>query len=242
LAEQASRSIDATRAGFLQAQAKLNEASARKQSVKSNVVRREAELKRIKALFKSASVSQSELFRAESQLVMAQSELAVLEAQVDAAKALVQQHEALIAEAQAGRSAAEAKIAVAEAELRGSQLQLEYANVRAPFSGIITNSNAVQGMLTTPPTGEKTNPLFELVADETVTIAGHIKSTQFDQIKKGMPAHAVINNGQGVTGMVSRISPIVTPSRMVRVEIDIDNREGKLRVGMFAKVSIDVGN
>ncbi len=238
LAEQASRSIEAARAGFERARAELNGAVDQLNQMESRLEIRQKMFETVTQLHKQGSVPDTERLQHEIELGFVTSQVTALKSKIEASKASVEQHEALIAEAEAGKRAAEAVIAIAEAELRAAKLKLQHASVRAPFSGIITRSSAVQGMLAARPS-DGAKPLFELAAVDTVRVIGQVNVLKLDQIKKGDPVNIAVQNSPTIYGKISRINEIVdATSGTVRVEIDIDNRDRKLRVGTQAKVTV----
>lgn len=89
------------------------------------------------------------------------------------------------------------------------------------------------------------DPLFRVVADDTLRFRGAVPERFSGQVKVGQAVRIVTVSAPGKTfpGKVTRISPAVDLlSRAFQVEATLDNREHLLRPGSFSRAAIVVGD
>ena len=129
--------------------------------------------------------------------------------------------------------AAAATVRSAEAQLRIAQKAMSDATVRAPFRGIIARKIAN--------TGEKVgidSPLFALVDLGVMEIEAPAPASEIPAIKVGQAVRFRVDGfaDRKFEGHVDRINPQAEQnSRAITVYISVDNRDGALKGGMFAK-------
>ena len=118
-----------------------------------------------------------------------------------------------------------------------AQKRLEDATVYAPISGIISKRYLDLGGMALP-----TAPLFEVVNIDTVKATVDAIEAQLSQL--ALNQHALIEiDGidTPMSGKVAFISPTLeVMRRTATVEVRIDNPNGTIRPGMFAKVTVPV--
>jgi RND family efflux transporter MFP subunit len=76
-----------------------------------------------------------------------------------------------------------------------------------------------------------------------VKVATEVSQDRLGQVRLGMPARVRVSAWPGVVfaGEVTRIAPVLDPmTRMTALEIAVPNREGRLKPGMFAEVTMVV--
>ncbi len=224
---------DETRAGALVTQAKAANARAN-----SNVTHWTAEFKRIKDLQARGSVTQSEFDLTQDQFHTAEAALRETEAGIDAAVAARASATAARVKAEAGVAVAKARLDVAAADARRQAEWLKYATVKAPFAGVVVQRNVDRGQYVTPPAaGPVQAPLFVVVRTDPVRVFVDVPEKEAALVNAGMPV-TVRLQAQGdreVPGTVTRSSwALDAGTRTLRVQIDLPNRDGSLRPGMFA--------
>jgi len=116
----------------------------------------------------------------------------------------------------------------------------QYLNVTAPFDGVITERNVHPGALVGPQSSDKATPLLriEQVAMLRLTVA--VPEGLTGEISEGIAAPFTVRAwpGQKFQGITKRISHSIDPkTRTMAVELDVDNKDGKLASGMFADVA-----
>jgi len=137
---------------------------------------------------------------------------------------------------QEDRDALLAQIRQAEAALRLAQIHLKNTTIRAPISGIISKRFLDQGAL-----ANTTTPIMRIVAMDKVKVVVQVVERELAHVKCGALADIQVDAyGEEVfRGELICINPTVNlESRTVDVEIRVDNRDHRLKPGMFARVSI----
>ena len=123
----------------------------------------------------------------------------------------------------------------AATQYESAKLQLAYATIRSPFSGIITERLVEVGNLV------NANDVVFRTADLDPLLARiHVPEKDIAQVRPGQSVRInVEGSDQTHTGRVSLISPIVDPeSGTVKVTVEIRDRSGRLRPGMFSTVNL----
>ena len=168
----------------------------------------------------------------EKDIELARSQVETARAGLISAEALkaAKSWEAEITSAQTARTQAEVALKLA-------QKRLNDATIRAPISGIISRRSLDLGGMALPAA-----PLFEIVNIDTVKATVEVIEVQLSQLTRNQQASIEIDGIDAeMSGSVASISPTLTPTRRTAiVEVAIDNPDGRLRPGMFAKVTIPI--
>ncbi len=139
---------------------------------------------------------------------------------------------------QEDRDALLAQIRQAEAAVRLARMHLKNTTIRAPLGGIISKRFLDQGASVSANT-----PLLRIVAMDRVKVVVQVVESELAKLKTGAMAdiHVDAYSEEVFQGVVARISPTVDPeNRTADVEIQVDNRDHRLKPGMFARVSLVV--
>ena len=139
---------------------------------------------------------------------------------------------------QEDRDALLAQIRQAKAALRLAQIHLKSTTIRAPISGIISKRFLDQGAFVST-----TTPIVRIVAMDMVKALVQVVESDLAQLRVGAVAEIYVGayREQVFGGVVVRISPTVDPeSRTADVEIQVENRDHRLKPGMFARVNLVV--
>ncbi len=129
----------------------------------------------------------------------------------------------------------------ASARLKNINTQINYLLIKAPFSGVITNRFADKGALIQ--NGLNSNsalPLFELQDLQPIRVQVDVPETDAVLINSGTKAEITFPElpNSSYTATVSRVAYSVDDSKTMKVEVDLPNRDLKIRPGMYAKVNI----
>lgn len=144
----------------------------------------------------------------------------------------------LVAKQDLDNADATAKIARANFEAAGTRLS--YARITAPFSGYITRRFLDPGTLV----ATNNSSLFTLMDLDNLKIIINVLEKDIPQVAQGKQATITVDAfpGKEFPGVVTRYSQAVDlATRTMAVEIDIANREHILKPGMFANVTLVVG-
>jgi membrane fusion protein (multidrug efflux system) len=135
---------------------------------------------------------------------------------------------------------AEATMKVAVAALDIATTRLDYARITAPFSGTITKKFLDPGAVVSA----LTSTLFTLMDPDRMKIIINILEQDIPRVTMGLEASVSVDAfpGKKFTGTVSKFSQAVDlATRTMAVEVDIPNPGHLLAPGMFATVSLNVG-
>ena len=117
---------------------------------------------------------------------------------------------------------------------------LENTILTSPISGIITARNYDEGDMYA-----MAQPLFVVQNITPVKMLINISESNYSKVKKGMEVELVAEAFPNETfkGKVNLVYPTIDPrSHTFPVEIIVDNKNEKLRPGMFTRVTINYGN
>ena len=134
---------------------------------------------------------------------------------------------------------AEAKLAIAKAGMDRITTMLAFAEIKAPFDGIITARHVDVGALVNAHTGK----VVEIVDASTLRLQIPVTEMETALVAVGKPVKAQIDaSGTApVEASISRIAYALDPAtRTMLAEADLKNAELKLRPGMYAMAKIAV--
>ena len=134
---------------------------------------------------------------------------------------------------------AESRVEQAKSRLTTVTAQLQYAELRAPFSGVITEQFQYVGDL-----GQPTSPIFTLVDLAVVSARTQVPETDAARVKLGQTCHfsSGENEAEAVAGRVGVISRAVDGQRRtVEVWCEIAGPPSTLRAGAFGSVAFETG-
>ena len=130
-------------------------------------------------------------------------------------------------------AAAQSQLADAKARLTLQEKQLADAQVRAPFSGIVSR-RAVSGGDVVQPGGE----MFTVVDPTTMRLEATVPAAQLSAVKVNSPVSFSVSGypDRAFTGKITRINPTADPTTgQVRVVVSIPNSGSTLVGGLFAE-------
>lgn len=202
-------------------QAKANLAAAKARVAEQDAVVRNAKLTfdRMQALIKDQFVSRQDLDNAAVNFDAARAAQESLQAQVN-----------------------QMDVALAQAETN-----LAYSYIRAPFSGYIAERNLDTGAYVssaTASTSTMSRGIMSLHDIDTVRVLIEVVERDIPFVKIGQKAdlRAEAYPDQIFEGTVTRIVQALNRStRTMTVEVDLPNRDRRLKGGMFARVEVMVG-
>jgi RND family efflux transporter MFP subunit len=115
--------------------------------------------------------------------------------------------------------------------------QFEYSNIRAPFSGVVTNTFVDEGAMANPGM-----PLVEVESPSSFEVKAMVPETEISQIVPDTEVDVVISAiNKTIKGKVSEISTSAknTGGQYI-VTIDLGEQEAQILSGMFATVQFPV--
>ena len=191
---------------------------------------------------------EAQVQQAEASLRLAQTQasartwekdIELADSQVETARAVLTSAEALETAKSWEAEITSAKTARTQADvaLKLAQKRLRDATIHAPISGVISKRHLDLGGMALPAA-----PLFEIVNIDTVKATVDVIEAHLNQLALNQQALIEVDGiSTQMSGSVVFISPTLMPARRTATaEIGIDNPDGTLKPGMFAKVTIPV--
>jgi HlyD family secretion protein len=240
-AEAAVKSADAMAS---MADAKVAQAKAGVDRATGEYERWKAEHARMVELAAKGSVTEKLVDETLNQFRAADAARQEADANVKSAAASLSAAQANVQKAHADLVAAGARQKVAAANLAHAKTMLAYAEIKAPFDGVVTQRNVDTGHYVHPTTGGTADPLLVVAQTQHVRVFVDVPEMEAPSVDAGdKPKTAVVRvqslGEKGIDGKITRTSWSLDKSnRSLRVEIDLPNGDGKLRPGMYAKVDI----
>jgi RND family efflux transporter MFP subunit len=186
----------------------------------------------------------------DKQLLQARADLATAQANAGLAKVNASRYQGLFT--QNAVSKQDTDTFVSQAESTSSTVKSAQANVQrlealqsfqkvyAPFSGVITARNVDVGQLIDAGAGTQ---MFRLSAIDVLRVYVNVPQIYSQVALPGSTAQLTFSEfpGQTFTGKLVRTAKAIDPSsRTLLVEIDVDNKNGKLMPGAYTEVHLNV--
>ncbi|GBQ95330.1 membrane-fusion protein [Acetobacter nitrogenifigens DSM 23921 = NBRC 105050] len=181
----------------------------------------------------------------DRQVARAQASLAQTRANLALAKVTAQRSGGLVSGGAVSRQnfdvdritqdARAAEQAAADAALAETAQRKAYTTVVAPFDGVVTVRNVEAGDLVSADNAQAT-PLFVVARTDRLRVRVHVPQTDAAGVAMGAPVTVTTPDrpGENFSGVVTRTGfALERGSRMLPVEVELDNREGKLASGLY---------
>jgi RND family efflux transporter MFP subunit len=164
------------------------------------------------------------------------------EEQMHAAEEAKNAAEAQISQAEADLEEAKAAVDLAQATLELAQVNLEYATIKSPYDGVITERNFWPGDFIRAHEEGGRLPLLSVYKNDVMRVVVKIPDADVPFVHPGDPATVTIDSLPDMKPLqahVSRIADAADPvTRNMRVEIDLENKDGRLLAGMYGHATI----
>ena len=138
------------------------------------------------------------------------------------------------AAARARRQAARSQVEAASHRLAQARTRLSYAELKAPFDGVVSFRKVDPGDLAVPG-----KPLMGVIRQSRVRVRAALPSADWPHLAVGQPATLTLN-GTSVEAEVSRVFPAMGPSHLAVVEIDLDSPPAGFVSGTTVGVDLSV--
>jgi RND family efflux transporter MFP subunit len=203
-------------AGRDEARGALPEAESGVAAAKANLELARVTFQRMNDLFASKSISNQEYDEASARLKAAEAGYAMAESK---------------------RAQLTARIAQADQERRGAEIQRGYAQLAAPFAGIVTAKSVEPGNLATPGA-----PLLTIERDGAYRLEVPVEESRLPVIRGGSKVRVSIDAlGRVLEAKIGEVVPAVDPSsRAYVVKINLPAIP-QLRSGIFGRAGFDLG-
>jgi RND family efflux transporter MFP subunit len=255
--KQAQEAAHAAKAAREAARADVDAKLATIHSAEAQVLRWQAEDERSRRLVGRGIYDQQTADEVVNQLRASEASRDEAKAKWISAKATFEQASAQYDKAEADVEVARANVDVAQADHDQWRDWLSYAQITAPYDGVITHRNVHSGHFLQPvnsgSTSKAAEPLFvmmrtdvmrciiEVPEFDAVLIRDEKKNDQGEVVRHGDKALIRYQALPGVetVGEVTRFSySLDEHARTLRVEVHLPNPDGKLRPGTYVNVTI----
>lgn len=163
---------------------------------------------------------------------LAQAEATVRQREVEFLGREKLKSESYVSEAQLQEAVA--MLEAAKTELTRAKLDLEYMTVRAPFDGALQARHVEVGDFV-----KQGDPIARFVDNRSIIVSASVSEFDAGYVEVGQAAEANLATGETVHGRIRYVSPVADEeTRTFEVELEVDNREGRLRAGGTAVLSI----
>lgn len=248
--------VDQARARVLQMQARVISCKAELDAAKTMIPQaestakskaaelrfRQKQLERMRDLFATKSIDERLVDEKTEQRDSAREAEIAANEMVISVKARVASTAAKIQQADADVQEAEAEVKVAQAELERAQVYVRFATVCAPFDGVVTLRNFFPGdFVRAANEGGAHTALLTVQRTELMRVEVNIPDRDVPYCDPGDTAVIEIDAlpGRKFQAKVSRIARSEDrDTRLMHVEIDLPNPDGKISNGMYGKVTI----
>lgn len=241
--EQARLQLQQAEADILRLQTALN---ARTEQARLEVQQTKADALRLKQLAQEGVTPEQQAEQAQTRFQQAQEILrnqkSSAEQQLSQAKTtaktaakILRSAEAQVEIEQQKVSAAEAQVAAQKAFITQAKTRQSYAILRSPFAGKVLTKSSEPGNLVQPGT-----EILKLGDFSRLKINVQVSELQLGHLKlqQTVPLTLDAFPDQELTGIITRISPAADPSsRLVPIEITLNNPGAKIGSGLLARVS-----
>ena len=259
---EVDKAVEQNQASLAQARAKVRVAEAKIRSAQASKDAAEALVKQAETMV-AAKVSNEELQKKQLTRIaglvarnavedkledeqkdrhdVARADVGVARAEVISAKAEVMNKAALVEEAQADLIESQANVEVAQANLDRARVMQEYTQIKSPYDGVVTVRSFHRGDFIRSASEGGNVPVLAVARTDLMRVVLPIPDVDVPFVNKDDKAvlQIVALPGQAFTGVISRFSETEDPSsRNMRTEVDLPNPNGKLREGMYGRVTV----
>jgi RND family efflux transporter MFP subunit len=192
----------------------------------------------------------------DEQLQVAQADLKSAQADLNLANTTSERYQNLLKSdsvskqetdvAVSGAAAKRAAMEAAEATVRRLQQLQSFEKIYAPYAGVVTVRNANVGDLInsgSSTTGSSASQIYRVADITRLRVFVAVPEVYAADIRNGDTATLTLDEypGKVFTGIVTRNSSAIDPgTRTLNVEVDVDNRDGKLLPGAYVFVHFKV--
>lgn len=246
LAEEELRSseanVNAVRASAREARVMIEEKQADVERSMSKKRYHQSVYRRVKSLADQRAVEASLVDERLKNVEAADADLRSANASVETARANADEFSAKLAQAQVEVKVRQARIDVAKAEVAKAQTLVDYAKVRAPFDGMVVERKVDPGAFVQNASTGHPDALMTVVRTDKVTLVMWVPERAAPLVTEKTEATIRLDalGGREISTHVTRSSGWFDPdkSRDMRVEVDLDNPDRRLKPGMYGSMRL----
>jgi len=219
----------------------VDQRKAESKRAEANLHYRDKQYVRVKQLEEFGSVDQRLVDEQHDQLETAVAWKETAAIQVEAARADVKAKEAKVEQAKADIKAAEANIRVADSALQRAVVFVEFTKIRSHYDGVVTVRNYHNGNFIKSGDQGAQLPVLVVQRQDKMRLIIQVPDSDSSLCDPGDPVDFTINAlpykfPRFKVTLISNSQDQKT--RTMRVEVHIDNKDGRLRDGMYGDATI----
>jgi len=241
--QQAESALEVAKASLKTAESLTNEARAGRKKAEANAQRWKSECDRMEVLVRDGVIDVQTRDETRNQYRAAEAALEEADARTRSADAGRAESAAKRDKADVDLASARNRLLLAESDQRRAEAMLGYAQITAPFDGVVTDRRVHTGhFLQSAAGGSKGEPLFVVVRTDRVRAFVEVPEAEATLIRNGSRGRIRVQvlNDREFQGTVAGTSWSLEPGqRTLRSEIDFDNPQGLLRPGMYIHAMIE---
>ncbi len=219
----------------------VQKAKAGVAAAEANVITAQAAIQRAQAGANIASLTYQRI-----KDVAARDQGLVPRQEIDVAQSKQLEGAAQLASANSSLKAAEQQKLQADSEYNRTVTMMQYATIRAPFSGVVTKRFANTGSMIQAGISSQTQamPIVTLAQNDVLRLTLPIPVNAVADVRDGQSVDVdVASLHRTLHGKVSRTSDSVQmATRTMLTEVDVPNPDGSLVPGMYAEVHLHLAN
>ena len=199
------------------------------------------QLARIEGLVRGNAVESKLQDEQQDRYEVATADLGVARATVLTAKAQALAKAALVSKARADLAEARTDVEIARANLDKAKVMQAYTQITSPYDGVVTRRSFHRGDFIRSASEGGAVPLLAVAVTDKVRVVVPIPDTDVPYLNRGDVAsfQVVALPGETFTGVVSRYAETEdVQSRNMRTEVDLPNPDGRLREGMYGRMTV----
>lgn len=166
--------------------------------------------------------------------------------EIDVAQSKQMEAAAQVASANSALKSAEQMKAQAQSEYARAEAMLQYATIRAPFTGVVTKRYANTGSMIQAGISSQTQamPVVRLAQNNLLRLVLPVPVTAVADIRDGQTVDVeVTNTARKLQGKIARYADSVQmATRTMDTEVDVPNSDGSLVPGMYAEVHLHLAD
>jgi RND family efflux transporter MFP subunit len=210
-------------------------------AAEANVVTAEAAVQRAEAGANIAHLSYQRIYD-----VAMKDKGLVPQQDVDVAQSRNMEAIAQLASAHSALKAAQQSKLAADSEYNRAQAMMQYATIRAPFTGVVTKRYANTGSMIQAGISSQTQsmPVVRLAQNDLLRLTLPVPVTDVAEVKDGQPVDVnIANPSRTIRGKITRYADSVQmATRTMDTQVDVSNSDGSLVPGMYAEVHLHLAN
>jgi len=210
-------------------------------AAEANVITAQAAIQRAQA---GANIAQLSFQRISD--VAARDKGLVPRQEIDVAQSKQLEASAQLASANSSLKAAEQQKLQAQSEYARAVTMMQYATIRAPFTGVVTKRFANTGSMIQAGISSQTQamPVVTLAQNDVLRLTLPIPVNAVSEVRDGQAVDVEVTSlHRKLQGKVSRTADSVQMStRTMNTEVDVPNPDGSLVPGMYAEVHLHLAN